>query len=95
MAEYQKAGDYFRSATIADIVFESDRVKQGINGNPSLWSYAFPQAYARFVIADSRKFGISPNLVWSIMRGESGFREDIHSAAGAMGLMQLIPPFFF
>lgn len=92
MAEYLKAGDYFRSATIADSVFETERVQQGMTGNPALWSFAFPQAYARYVIADGKKFGVPTSLVWSIMRGESGFREDIHSSAGAMGLMQLIPP---
>jgi soluble lytic murein transglycosylase len=92
MSEYQKAGDYFRSATIADNVFETERVQAGIAGNRTLWSNAFPQAFARYVISDSKKFGVSSSLIWSIMRGESGYREDIHSSAGAMGLMQLIPP---
>ncbi len=92
MTEYTKAGDYFRSATIADSVFEAERVQSGMAGSRTLWSYAFPQAFARYVIADSRKFGVSSSLIWSIMRGESGYREDIHSSAGAMGLMQLIPP---
>jgi soluble lytic murein transglycosylase len=92
MAEYSKAGDFSRSATIADNVFETERVQGGITGSFSLWTYAFPEAYSHFVISDGKKYEVPPSLVWSVMRGESGFREDIHSQAGAMGLMQLIIP---
>jgi len=92
MDEYLKAGDFYRSAYIADVIFEVQRENSGIEGATLLWGYAYPQAFFKNVISSSKKFDVSPSLVWSIMRGESGFREDIHSGAGALGLMQLIPP---
>ena len=92
MDEYLKAGDFYRSAYIAEVIFEGQREKAGIDGATMLWSFAFPQAYAKSVLAACKKFDVPPSLVWSVMRGESGFREDIHSGAGAIGLMQLIPP---
>lgn len=92
MAQYMKAGDFYRSAFIGDVVFSYQREKSGIEGAYQLWTYAFPQAFARYVNSSSKKFDVAPELVWGVMRGESGFQEDIHSTAGAMGLMQLIPP---
>ncbi len=35
--------------------------------------------------------GVEPALVFAVMKAESGFREDAVSAAGAVGLMQLLP----
>jgi soluble lytic murein transglycosylase len=92
MTEYHKAGDYFRSATIADLVFESQREKDGVEGAQSLWQYAFPQAFSKTVQQTAKKFDVPSSLVWGVMRGESGYREEIHSSAGAIGLMQMIPP---
>ena len=92
MMEYMKAGDFYRSAYLADVIFENERTAGGVEGAQRLWSYAFPQAYNKYVTASAKKFDVSASLIWSIMRGESGFRQDIHSQAGAIGLMQLIPP---
>jgi soluble lytic murein transglycosylase len=92
MSEYHKAGDYYRSATIADLVFETQREKDGVDGANLLWQYAFPQAYTKQVFASCKKFDVPQALVWGVMRGESGYREEIHSSAGAIGLMQMIPP---
>jgi soluble lytic murein transglycosylase len=92
MAEYLKAGNYFRSAYIGDVVFQSEREEKGIDAANQDWRYAFPQAFAHAVLQDSKSFDLSPSFVWGIMRGESGYREDIHSTAGALGLMQLITP---
>lgn len=92
MSEYAKVGEYNRSAYIADVTFSQQREKMGVGGANLFWTYAFPQAYAKSVTKQAKKFDVPPTFVWSVMRGESGFREDIHSPAGAMGLMQLIPP---
>ncbi len=91
MKEYMRAGDFFRSAYLADDVFGQQREKEGIDGAKLLWTYAFPQAYSEVVSSSSKRFDVNESLIWSIMRAESGFRVDIHSSAGAMGLMQLIP----
>lgn len=91
MTEYAKVGEYNRSAYIGDVVFSQVREKGGFEGAHVYWTHAFPQAYGNSVKESARKFGLPPTIVWSVMRGESAFKEDIHSPAGALGLMQLIP----
>ena len=43
-------------------------------------------------MSSGKKFDVPPALAWGVMRGESGYREEIHSSAGAIGLMQMIVP---
>jgi len=52
----------------------------------------YPRARERDVMAASARFGVDPVDVWAIMRRESAFDEEAVSSAGAMGLMQLMPP---
>lgn len=52
---------------------------------------AFPRPYANEVQAATTEFGVSPNLIWAVMKKESSFREDAVSWSGALGLMQLMP----
>ncbi len=58
---------------------------------PFYLSLAYPQAYPEWVEAEAARFGISPLLVWSIMREESAFKPSALSNANAFGLMQVIP----
>ena len=51
----------------------------------------FPMAFADTVIRQAAKNGLSPSLVWSVIRQESLFDPEITSPAGARGLMQLMP----
>ncbi len=55
------------------------------------WGFAFPLDYFELSHQYGEKFGVSPYLVHAIMRQESGFRPEVRSHAGAMGLMQLMP----
>lgn len=48
---------------------------------------AFPRPHADVVEAS----GLEPNLVYSVVKAESGFDEKAVSRAGAVGLMQLLP----
>lgn len=52
----------------------------------------YPKAREREVLEASSRFGVDPLDVWAIMRRESAFDEEAVSTAGAMGLMQLMPP---
>ncbi|HBT40038.1 MAG: Lytic transglycosylase catalytic [Thermotoga sp. 50_1627] len=49
----------------------------------------FPIKYYGVVHRESQ--GIDPLLAMALIKAESGFREDAVSAAGAIGLMQLMP----
>lgn len=53
--------------------------------------FHYPQAFPEQVLKASEEFQVSPFLVWGVMREESRFQADVVSAAGAVGLLQLIP----
>ncbi len=91
MTEYIRAGDFNRGAFIADVIFQNNRERGGFEQAMVFWTSAYPQAYSKQVMAMSRKFDVPSSLVWGIMRAESGYRVDVHSSAGALGLMQMIP----
>lgn len=51
----------------------------------------FPQPYKKEVVQSSKKTQVSPALIYSIMKQESGFDVKARSPADAFGLLQLIP----
>lgn len=51
----------------------------------------FPLANQKSVALHARNFGIPMALVYSVIRQESEFGENVESSAGARGLMQLMP----
>lgn len=51
----------------------------------------YPMAFQQEVEEASRRNGIDPLLIISVMREESRFDADARSIAGALGLMQLMP----
>ncbi|MGB1310920.1 MAG: transglycosylase SLT domain-containing protein, partial [Leucothrix sp.] len=52
----------------------------------------FPMAYEPLVRTEASEQGVSPALVYGVIRRESAFDPNIVSSAKAQGLMQLIPP---
>ncbi|MDR2933117.1 MAG: lytic transglycosylase domain-containing protein [Oscillospiraceae bacterium] len=50
---------------------------------------AYPVKYIDTVLAQSEKNGLSPSLVYAVIRTESGFRPGVRSSVGATGLMQI------
>jgi soluble lytic murein transglycosylase len=86
------AGDYHRAQRLVVEAY-SLPLAQGVrSGQEALFWLSWPPAYRELVEAavppESR---IEPALVWAIMREESGFRPEVMSSAGAMGLLQLMP----
>ncbi|MFB6351397.1 MAG: transglycosylase SLT domain-containing protein, partial [Bradymonadaceae bacterium] len=55
------------------------------------WMQAYPRAFPRKVLAESREHGINPYLIWSLMTVESAYNPDSISPAQAIGLLQVIP----
>ena len=51
----------------------------------------YPRAYWDIVQAESKRYGLDPYFVLSVMRQESEFKPDARSKSGAMGLMQIMP----
>lgn len=51
----------------------------------------FPQPWRQHVKATQERFGVEPELIYSIMRQESAFNPLARSHADAFGLMQLLP----
>lgn|GEM_PF-3233931 len=65
--------------------------------SPETWDLSvlarfFPRAFERSVLKACAESGVPPEVVWAVMRQESAFHPEALSPAGAMGLMQLIPP---
>ena len=56
------------------------------------WTLAYPTVFEETVQNAAEASDVSPQLIWAIMREESGFNVKIESWANALGLMQLILP---
>jgi soluble lytic murein transglycosylase len=52
----------------------------------------YPRPYEDLVRAAEKQWSLPQNLVYAVMRQESGFATSVVSPANAIGLMQLIPP---
>lgn len=56
-----------------------------------LLSTAYPTPYIEEVDAAARRYGVPAQLIYAVMKKESGFDSNAVSAVGARGLMQLMP----
>lgn len=82
----QSLGEYRQSVYAAtELIAEGSR-------SLAVWRLAYPTAYAPTVDRQARAAGVSPALVWSVMRKESAFSPVAVSLSDAAGLMQVTPP---
>ncbi len=58
---------------------------------PDLLKIIYPYPYSECMKRISRKYRIDKNLLYSLIRAESYYRNDAVSRSGAVGLMQLLP----
>ena len=80
-------------AIIAVILFySSGDSMEGLKGK--VYSAFYPQKYSEQVQKYAAEFGVEEPLVYAVIRTESGFRPEVESHAGAVGLMQLMPSTF-
>ena len=56
--------------------------------------YQKPDEYIPYVEQYAEEFGVPADLVWSVMKTESGFDSSAVSSKGAVGLMQMMPSTF-
>jgi soluble lytic murein transglycosylase len=88
-----EAGDYYRAQRLVVDPY-SQVLAQGPRARlEELWWYAWPSAYSDMVDEATNQPGsVEPELVYSIMREESGYRASIVSPVGARGLLQIMAP---
>lgn len=61
---------------------------------PAAWQrlhYPLPDEYRPMIAASAERHTVNPYLVAAIIQGESRWRSDVVSKAGAVGLMQVLP----
>ena len=58
----------------------------------SFISLILPRPFAKDVKINGERYDIEANIIYSIMKAESHFQHKAKSSAGALGLMQLMPP---
>lgn len=59
--------------------------------NPRLLRIIYPFPYRNLIVAEARERGLDPFFIAGLIRQESMFNADVHSPAGAIGLMQIMP----
>lgn len=57
-------------------------------------SSSYPLKYKTEIEAASKKYGVEKSLIYGVIKTESNFDPDAESAAGAVGLMQIMPDTF-
>ena len=65
--------------------------RSGVGGGRRESALSSQRPYTRLVQRAADRHGVDPRLVHALIEVESNYRADVVSAAGAMGLMQLMP----
>lgn len=65
-----------------------------IGGYRSLLKVIYPIKYENIVNEVSKEYNVKSELIYAIIKTESGFDEKAKSSAGALGLMQITPETF-
>ena len=87
---------------LAEALIERGRTIDGINlgwrllergsWDQQLLRVTYPFPYRELVRREAEEWGVDPFMMAAIIRQESAFKADIVSRAGAIGLMQVMPP---
>ncbi len=56
-----------------------------------VWAAAYPRPFETAVVSAATSQGLTPSLLWAVMRQESAYDPDALSGADAMGLLQMLP----
>ncbi len=89
---FTHAGDFHHAQRLMVDAYTVELAKGERENYEDLWQLAWPTAYVDLVEEEfPEDASIDHELVWSIMREESGFRPEVMSSAGAYGLLQIMP----
>src|SRR5207245_2049605 len=87
-SDAQRAQRYDRSLALAQSLLGWKTPRP--DADPALLEGAYPAAYAPQVGSSAARARVDPYLLLAVARRESLFKADTRSAAGAVGLMQLL-----
>jgi soluble lytic murein transglycosylase len=87
---FDRAGIWNRSHQVPRSIDRAYKDSYPLGADHRRWRVAYPRAFRPLVAASARKAGISREVIWAVMREESGFSPTIESWANAVGLMQLL-----
>lgn len=104
MAHYEKTGrrghgccgGIFTLVLVCVVIFALLFFSTDVLGDmkSKVMKYLYPQEYYEYVSRYSDMYGVDEALVYAVIRTESGFRAEVESSVGAMGLMQIMPDTF-
>lgn len=88
---FRAAGLYHDAQRLVVDAYSELLARAPIPSMEDLWWHAWPYAYSELVgDATAGEGSVAPELVYSIMREESGYRADAISPVGARGLLQIM-----
>ncbi|MEE2678891.1 MAG: transglycosylase SLT domain-containing protein [Myxococcota bacterium] len=91
-ALYAEAGDYHRPQVLVVGAYQETLARGPEQEVIELWWHAWPAPYPEAVsVAVGKREVLGPELLYAIMREESGYRPEVRSVSGARGLLQLMP----
>jgi soluble lytic murein transglycosylase len=89
---YSEAGDFHRPQRLVVESYTVTLARGPGHAPVELWWYAWPLPYQDAVRdATDDRDGLHKELVYAVMREESGYRPEVLSVSGARGLLQLMP----
>ncbi len=71
------------------IIFITAIVAVTAGYKPIMKKYFYPKQYDELIVPLAERYSVDENLIYSIIKAESGFDESAVSHAGAKGLMQI------
>ncbi len=81
-----------RGRTIAGINLGWAIRREGHPWDGRLLRIVYPFPYREMVAREAAEWGVDPFMLAALIRQESAFKADVESRAGAIGLMQVMPP---
>lgn len=88
---YHEVGSYAASHRIARRELTAWQASPPADGNRRFWLIAYPRGFSDLVEREAGAERVEAELLWAVMREESGFSPGVESYANAVGLLQLLP----